>query len=197
VPSPPRTEAGLRFSGRRLCTLLLRPGFSPVTGLAGGLCVGPAPPVRSGLKGLRFPAIDARRIPEGLVPLRSPPGLLPHARSLQHLRLPRRGCSCLCGKPGVNTPAMRDCPARRRPKSRTSLVDRPRPPAYRRPDDFPFQKETLSHDRPCANPLHLPRLLQEAGPRGRGLVAAGAAQRSDADVHQCRHGAVQERLHRR
>ena len=27
-------------------------------------------------------------------------------------------------------------------------------------------------------------------------VAAGAAQRSDADVHQCRHGAVQERLHR-
>ena len=34
-------------------------------------------------------------------------------------------------------------------------------------------------------------------PRDRAVVAAGAAQRSDADVHQCRHGAVQERLHRR
>ena len=33
-------------------------------------------------------------------------------------------------------------------------------------------------------------------PRGRAVVAAGAAQRSDADVHQRRHGAVQERLHR-
>ena len=33
-------------------------------------------------------------------------------------------------------------------------------------------------------------------PRGRGLVSARAAQRPDADVHQCRHGAVQERLHR-
>ena len=29
-----------------------------------------------------------------------------------------------------------------------------------------------------------------------GVVAAGAAQRPDPDVHQCRHGAVQERLHR-
>ena len=28
------------------------------------------------------------------------------------------------------------------------------------------------------------------------VVPAGAAQRPDADVHQCRHGAVQERLHR-
>ena len=34
-------------------------------------------------------------------------------------------------------------------------------------------------------------------PRDRAVVAAGAAQRPDADVHQCRHGAVQERLHRR
>ena len=33
-------------------------------------------------------------------------------------------------------------------------------------------------------------------PRGRAVVAAGAAQRPDPDVHQCRHGAVQERLHR-
>ena len=36
----------------------------------------------------------------------------------------------------------------------------------------------------------------EARPRGRAVVAAGAAQRPDPDVHQCRHGAVQERLHR-
>ena len=34
-------------------------------------------------------------------------------------------------------------------------------------------------------------------PRGRAVEPAGAAQRPDADVHQCRHGAVQERLHRR
>ena len=34
-------------------------------------------------------------------------------------------------------------------------------------------------------------------PRDRAVVAAGAAQRPDPDVHQCRHGAVQERLHRR
>ena len=33
-------------------------------------------------------------------------------------------------------------------------------------------------------------------PRGRAVLAARAAQRPDADVHQCRHGAVQERLHR-
>jgi alanyl-tRNA synthetase len=32
--------------------------------------------------------------------------------------------------------------------------------------------------------------------RGGGLEPAGAAQRPDADVHQCGHGAVQERLHR-
>ena len=34
-------------------------------------------------------------------------------------------------------------------------------------------------------------------PPGRAELAAGAAQRPDADVHQLRHGAVQERLHRR
>ena len=32
--------------------------------------------------------------------------------------------------------------------------------------------------------------------RSRAVLAAGAAQRPDPDVHQCRHGAVQERLHR-
>ena len=33
--------------------------------------------------------------------------------------------------------------------------------------------------------------------RGRAVLAARAAQRSHAAVHQCGHGAVQERLHRR
>ena len=42
----------------------------------------------------------------------------------------------------------------------------------------------------------LSRLFRQARPRDRGLVAAGAAQRPDPDVHQRRHGAVQERLHR-
>ena len=34
-------------------------------------------------------------------------------------------------------------------------------------------------------------------PRREAVLAAGAAGRSDAAVHQCRHGAVQEHLHRR
>ena len=41
--------------------------------------------------------------------------------------------------------------------------------------------------------------LDYFGKNGHEVVAvepAGAAQRPDADVHQCRHGAVQERLHR-
>jgi alanyl-tRNA synthetase len=42
-----------------------------------------------------------------------------------------------------------------------------------------------------------PRLLRPARPRDRGVRPAGAAQRSDADVRQCGHGAVQERVHRR
>ena len=43
----------------------------------------------------------------------------------------------------------------------------------------------------------LPRLFRGAtGMHDRAVGAAGAAQRSDADVRQRRHGAVQERLHR-
>ena len=53
-----------------------------------------------------------------------------------------------------------------------------------------------AHERRQRNPVGLSRLFQEERPRGRGLEPAGAAQRPDADVHQCRHGAVQERLHR-
>ena len=47
------------------------------------------------------------------------------------------------------------------------------------------------------DPHRLPRLLRAPRPRGRGLEPARAAQRPDAAVHQRRHGAVQERLHRR
>ena len=42
----------------------------------------------------------------------------------------------------------------------------------------------------------VPRLLPQGRPRGRAVVAARAAERPDPDVHQRRHGAVQERLHR-
>ena len=47
-----------------------------------------------------------------------------------------------------------------------------------------------------SGPRDLPRLLRQERPRGRAVLAAGAAQRPDPDVHQRRHGAVQERLHR-
>ena len=52
------------------------------------------------------------------------------------------------------------------------------------------------HERRQRYQVELPRLFRARGPRNRAVLAAGAAQRSDADVHQCRHGAVQERLHR-
>ena len=42
----------------------------------------------------------------------------------------------------------------------------------------------------------LPRLLRGRRARDRAVVAAGAAQRPDANVHQCRHGAFQGRLYR-
>src|SRR5580700_4474417 len=44
--------------------------------------------------------------------------------------------------------------------------------------------------------VELHRLLRAQRPYRRAVVSARAAQRSDPDVHQCRHGAVQERLHR-
>ena len=66
-----------------------------------------------------------------------------------------------------------------------------RPPRARRaPCELPDERRQR-------HPLHLPRLLRQGRPRRRAVLAAGAAQRPDADVHQCRHGAVQERLHRR
>ena len=46
------------------------------------------------------------------------------------------------------------------------------------------------------DPQSLPGLLCRARPPGRPEQPAGAAQRPDAPVHQRRHGAVQERLHR-
>ena len=56
--------------------------------------------------------------------------------------------------------------------------------------------QARQHERRQRHPVELPRLFRQGRPRGRAVVAAGAAQRPDADVHQCRHGAVQERLHR-
>ena len=51
-------------------------------------------------------------------------------------------------------------------------------------------------DQQQRHPRHLPRLLRAQRARGGRKLAAGAAQRSDPDVRQQRHGAVQERLHR-
>src|SRR5580704_11306833 len=57
-------------------------------------------------------------------------------------------------------------------------------------------RELLQDDRRQRHQIGFPRLLRARGSRDRALVAARAAQRPDIDVHQCRHGAVQERLHR-
>src|ERR1700731_904119 len=46
-------------------------------------------------------------------------------------------------------------------------------------------------------PGRLSRLFRPARPRCRAVEPLGAAQRPDIAVHQCRHGPVQERLHRR
>ena len=67
---------------------------------------------------------------------------------------------------------------------------------------FPGQESTVplesyaQHDRRQRYPVGLSRLFCARGARNRAVVAARAAQRPDIDVHQCRHGAVQERLHR-
>jgi hypothetical protein len=53
------------------------------------------------------------------------------------------------------------------------------------------------NERRQRDQVDISELLSPKRPRDRAVVAAGAAQRPDADVHQCRHGAVQERLHRR
>ncbi len=57
-------------------------------------------------------------------------------------------------------------------------------------------RPVTSNERRQRDPQKLHRLLRAQRPPGRGVLPAGAAQRPDADVHQCRHGAVQERLHR-
>ncbi len=58
------------------------------------------------------------------------------------------------------------------------------------------QAQARRDDRRQRDQASVPRVLPQGGPRGRAVVAARAAERSDADVHQRRHGAVQERLHR-
>ena len=52
------------------------------------------------------------------------------------------------------------------------------------------------HEQRQSGPLDVPRFLRQERPRGGAVLAAGAAQRPDLDVHHRRHGAVQERLHR-
>ena len=66
-------------------------------------------------------------------------------------------------------------------------ANRPRPPPRQR-EISPWQASTTS-DR-------IPRLLRARTATRSCLEPAGAAQRPDADVHQCRHGPVQGRLHR-
>ena len=73
--------------------------------------------------------------------------------------------------------------------------------AFRPEPDRPRQRaattrELKQHERRQRDPAAFPRLFRPQRPRGRAVVAARAAQRPDPDVHQCRHGAVQERLHR-
>ncbi len=56
--------------------------------------------------------------------------------------------------------------------------------------------EFCTDERRQRDPVGLPRLLRQARSSAAAVEPARAAQRSDPDVHQCRHGAVQERLHR-
>ena len=57
-------------------------------------------------------------------------------------------------------------------------------------------RELRQHDRRQRHQIGLSRLFRARRARNRAVVAARAAQRPDLDVHQCRHGAVQECLHR-
>ena len=82
-----------------------------------------------------------------------------------------------------------------RGQSRTGTLT-PQEPGDRRADRPPRPARNRTHGEPQRHPHHLPRLLRQGGAPGRAVLAAGAAQRPDADVHELRHGAVQERLHR-
>ena len=54
--------------------------------------------------------------------------------------------------------------------------------------------ETFERER---HPCRLPRLFRQGRSRREAVVLAGSAGRQHPAVHQCRHGAVQEHLHRR
>ena len=95
--------------------------------------------------------------------------------------------------PAPVAPASRRSRARRwTPPRRTANRSRAARPAIRARE--PWRRDP--DGQPERHPLHLPRLLREGRPPGGAELAAGAAQRPDADVHQLRHGAVQEPLHR-
>ena len=68
----------------------------------------------------------------------------------------------------------------------------------RRDNVFGRAVTTLKASMNSVNDIRVdfPRFLRQNGHDGRAVLAAGAAQRPDPAVHQCRHGAVQERLHR-
>src|SRR5262249_58562928 len=54
----------------------------------------------------------------------------------------------------------------------------------------------FGNERRQRDQVEIPRLFRRERPRGGAVVSARAAQRSHLDVHQCRHGAIQERLYR-
>src|ERR1700712_2353367 len=91
----------------------------------------------------------------------------------------------ICGRPAVTRAGslLKRAPCGRR----VETCGRPFPacPARVSPDE-----------RRQRDPVDLPRLLRQGRARGRVLVQPRVEERSDADVHECRHGAVQERLHR-
>jgi SAM-dependent methyltransferase len=53
-----------------------------------------------------------------------------------------------------------------------------------------------AYAKPYRNPFAFPRILPRARARSGGVLAARAEERPHASLHQCGHGAVQERLHR-
>ena len=141
-------------------------------GRAGGAERPPAPSqVRRPQAAARSARVEPRRRVPGR-PSRSRP-----ACSLAHRRARR--------SPALDSEAC--APRRRRAAARSGGRDSA---TARRSDELPMTERER-------DPPRLPRLLREERPRGRAVVAAGAAQRPDPAVHQRRHGAVQERLHRR
>ena len=139
------------------------------------------------------------RIPSSGSPAREPasaaPGRIHVHSALPDNRFRRTLVSCpACARGhGSGRTAARWTPPLR--DANTPLTGRqargasPRAPGPPRGDPDPWRASTTS-----APPSST--ISPGERPPGRAVLAAGAAQRPDADVHQRRHGAVQERLHR-